>query len=221
MILMLFALALNATSQSGNIYSQLSEDEGWKEFKEKGDFTFRRKPINGFDLYALEIRKIVDITPESIFAVLLDVNNYKELLGDSKYLEAEEVFRDENVITGYQFARIPVIPNRHYLFDFDLHEYKRALQDSTYKLGWTLLNPEGIHSEFIQMKNEENNNPIYIKNGAGIWLITEIAPGSYENSYRLYLDPNGWMPGWLVNTFNVKNLQQLFEQVLAAAAEKE
>ncbi|MCF7920816.1 MAG: hypothetical protein K9N06_12970 [Candidatus Cloacimonetes bacterium] len=219
LLLALFSIIfLSAVNQSELVYEQLADDKGWENLKEDGATFFRRKPMTGFDLYALEIRRVTSIEPEAVYAVLLDVASYGEVLGDNKYLEAEEVSRDTVKITGYQYARIPLIPNRHYLFDFDLTDYRRSLQEKQNRLAWKLLDPEGEFKKFVAAKDLENNNPIYIRNGAGIWMIREISPGRYENIYRLYIDPAGWMPGWLVNSFNVKNLKQLFDQVLSAAA---
>jgi hypothetical protein len=162
----------------------------------------------------------VEIKPEQVFSVLLDVGSYKQVLGDNKYLEAEKVKDEPDRITGYQFARIPLVPNRHYLFSFDLTEHKITLQKDKQILSWVLLDEDGEYMSFINAKKEENKNPIYIKNGAGIWTITRISGNRYENSYRLYLDPAGWMPGWLVNSFNLQNLEQLFDKVLSAAQER-
>lgn len=210
-------LNLFSISQSDDILNQIADKQEWKIIKDNDGTKFRRKPLQGFDLYALEISREVSISPEAVFEVLLDVANYPEILADNGLLEAEEVKRDTEQIIGYQFARLPLVSNRHYLFSFDLTAYEQSLKDGVMNLHWTLLEPDGMYSSFIESKEQLNSNPIYIANGAGLWIIREVSEGRYENVYRLYLDPAGWMPGWLVNSFNQKNLEQLFNRVLAAA----
>ncbi|MDP8220276.1 MAG: hypothetical protein P9X26_02950 [Candidatus Stygibacter frigidus] len=213
-------ILLSGASMSDEILKQLADDNSWQVLKTKGATVIRRKSVDGFDLFALEITRKIDVKPEAVFAVLLDVNSYPEILSQSNYLEVEEVSRDPENIIGYQFARIPLVSNRHYLFDFDLKSYQASLTRETMNLHWTLIDPSGKYSEYISKKNQENKNPIYIANGAGLWTIKKLADGRYENTYRLYLDPAGWMPGWLVNSFNVKNLERLFDQVIAAAVKR-
>ncbi|MCF7911104.1 MAG: hypothetical protein K9M99_01140 [Candidatus Cloacimonetes bacterium] len=217
---MISVLFLSGVSQSADILEQLKNNEDWKVIKDDAETQFRRKPLRGFDLYALEISREVKVSPGQVFAVLLDVASYPEVLADNDLLEAEEVERDPEQIIGYQFARLPLVSNRHYLFSFDLTAYEQSLKAGAMNLHWTLLEPDGKYSGFIKAKEELNNNPIYIANGAGLWMIREVEDGVYENVYRLYLDPAGWMPGWLVNSFNQKNLEQLFNRVLAAAEKR-
>lgn len=218
-ILVIIVLAISLYgNDSSAIKMSLSEENGWEEYKRRDGSLIRRKQLEGFDLYALEIIREVSIEPKRVFSVLLEVGKYKKVLGENKYLEAEKVIDKQDEIVGYQYARIPVIPNRHYLFSFDLAEYNQSLLGDNQKLSWTLIDAEGEYAGFIERKNRENHNPVYIRNGAGIWSIEKISEGRYLNSYRLYLDPAGWMPGWLVNSFNVKNLEELFNKVLKAAS---
>lgn len=219
-LIMINIISLSFASMSDEILNQLADDNNWQVLKTKGDTIIRRKPVEGFNLFALEITRKIDVKPEAVFEVLLDVNSYPEILSENNYLEVEEVSRKPESIIGYQFARIPLISNRHYLFDFDLKSYQASLTREKMNLHWTLIDPSGEYSVYISKKNQENNNPVYIANGAGLWTIKKMADGRYENSYRLYLDPAGWMPGWLVNSFNVKNLEQLFNQVISAAARR-
>lgn len=219
-IVFITGVILSGNENSKWISERLDEESGWQRFKEKGNTIFRRKELAGYDLFALEISREVTISPNAVFEVLLDVNNYGRVLGENKYLEAEEVKVDSTEITGYQYARIPLIPNRHYLFSFDMDNYRDSLLKHEKKLIWLLLEPEEEFTDFIEKKNKDNHNPLYIKNGSGIWKIEKLSSGKYLNSYRLYLDPAGWMPSWLVNTFNVKNLEQLFNRVLQAASER-
>lgn len=219
LVMLISIFQIHSISRSDLILEEIISNDGWEEFKQKGDTVFRRKEVAGFDLFALEIKRTVTTSPEDVFSVLLNVGDYARVLGDNKYLEAEEVFLSEKEIIGYQYAKIPIIPNRHYLFRFDLASYEQSLESETNQLHWVLIEGNGEYKEFIDNKKVINNNPIYIQNGAGLWSVRELSSGKYEHSYRLYLDPSGWMPAWLLNSFNVKNLQELFDRVLEAAEE--
>jgi hypothetical protein len=216
-IVLLAAFISGAIADSYYIMQQLDDEAGWHYYKEINGSTVRRKAIDGYDLFALEIRQIADVPPEAVFSVLLDVASYPEVLSDNEYLEAEQVAKDSLKIVGYQFAKLPLVSNRHYLFSFDLVDFKSSLTNNSQRLYWTLIEPEGIYAPYLRKKNQDNNDPVYIKDGAGLWKINNLSDGKYENIYRLYLDPAGWMPGWLVNGSNVKNLEMLFHKVISAA----
>lgn len=216
-LMLLTAITLGA-NESSFIRNELLDDSYWENLSGKEGTRFRRKAISGYDLYALEIIRESNLSAFDVFEVLLDVGNYGEILADNDYLYAEEVERNESSITGYQHASLPVVSNRHYLFNFDLAEWEKEAAEQI--ISWVLVEPEGKYAEFISRKDKQFKNPLYIRNGAGIWKVRDMGNGRYEHSYRLYLDPSGWMPQFIVNNFNKRNLKDLFDRVLATAAER-
>ena len=82
-------------------------------------------------------------------------------------------------------------------------------QDTTTMCFWLLLEP---------FKEKANNiNAIYLEYGAGIWKSEQISPGKYNISYRLYMDPGGSIPTFVVDIINETSIVGLFQDALNEA----
>jgi len=79
---------------------------------------------------------------------------------------------------------------------------------------WSLIDLERINEIDMSKKDE---NAIYLDYGAGMWLSRPVGEKKFDISYRLIMDPGGYIPDLLVELINEVALVSLFKDVLKEA----
>ena len=188
----------------------LNSNDGWTDIKEIDDSTnISMKELSESKLYAIKVDKIIDIEPDQITDVIMDVNNYNSFLTNSESFKSEVVNQYDKNLIGYQYIKvdIPFFDDREYYFKMSREQISD--QDTTTMCFWVLLEP---------FKKKANNiNAIYLEYGAGIWKSEQISPGKYNISYRLYMDPGGSIPTFVVDIINETSIIGLFQDALNEA----
>ena len=188
----------------------LNSNDGWTDIKEIDDSTnISMKELSESKLYAIKVDKIIDIEPDQITDVIMDVNNYNSFLTNSESFKSEVVNQYDKNLIGYQYIKvdIPFFDDREYYFKMSREQISD--QDTTTMCFWLLLEP---------FKEKANNiNAIYLEYGAGIWKSEQISPGKYNISYRLYMDPGGSIPTFVVDIINETSIVGLFQDALNEA----
>ena len=64
---------------------------------------------------------------------------------------------------------------------------------------WSLIDLEKINKIDMSIKDE---NAIYLDYGAGMWLSRPVGEKKFDISYRLIMDPGGYIPDLLVELIN-------------------
>ena len=90
---------------------------------------------------------------------------------------------------------------------------KEALYDDKL-IEWSLIDLEKINKIDMSIKDE---NAIYLDYGAGMWLSRPVGEKKFDISYRLIMDPGGYIPDLLVELINEVALVSLFKDVLKEA----
>ncbi len=188
----------------------LNSNDGWIDLKEIDDSTnISIKELSESKLYAIKVDKIIDIEPDQITDVIMDVNNYNSFLTNSESFKSEVINQYDKNLIGYQYIKvdIPFFEDREYYFKMSREQI--IDQDTTTMCFWLLLEP---------FKEKANNiNAIYLEYGAGIWKSEQISPGKYNISYRLYMDPGGSIPTFVVDIINETSIIGLFQDALNEA----
>ena len=188
----------------------LNSNDGWTDIKEIDDSTnISMKELRESKLYAIKVDKIIDIEPDQITDVIMDVNNYNSFLTNSESFKSEVINQYDKNLIGYQYIKvdIPFFEDREYYFKMSREQI--IDQDTTTMCFWLLLEP---------FKEKANNiNAIYLEYGAGIWKSEQISPGKYNISYRLYMDPGGSIPTFVVDIINETSIVGLFQDALNEA----
>ena len=65
--------------------------------------------------------------------------------------------------------------------------------------------------------SKKDGNAIYLDYGAGMWLSRPVGEDKFDISYRLIMDPGGYIPDLLVEMINEVALISLFKDVLKEA----
>jgi hypothetical protein len=188
----------------------LNSNDGWTDIKEIDDSTnISMKELSESKLYAIKVDKIIDIEPDQITDVIMDVNNYNSFLTNSESFKSEVINQYDKNLIGYQYIKvdIPFFEDREYYFKMSREQI--IDQDTTTMCYWLLLEP---------FKEKANNiNAIYLEYGAGIWKSEKISPGKYNISYRLYMDPGGSIPTFVVDIINETSITGLFQDAINEA----
>ena len=189
----------------------LNSNDGWTDIKEIDDLVnISMKEFGESEFCAIKVGKTIDIEPDRITDVIMDVNNYNSFLSNAESFKSEVVKQSDKNLIGYQYIKvdIPFFDDREYYFKMSREQILE--QDTTTMCFWVLLEPLEKDANF-------NTSAIYLEYGAGIWKSEQISTGKYNISYRLYMDPGGSIPTFVVDIINEKSITGLFQDALNEA----
>ena len=214
LIFQLITICICKTSfNNSNLLNELKTDDSWKELKIINENTLiKTKDIDGFNLPAISVQRTVNIDPDSIKNILIDILNYNKVLKSSKSLKTKIIFKDDQFLDGYQFIKsgLPFISNREYFFRMS---YSNNLLERNTLVHWYLLDKKKINNNL-----ESTNDAVYLDFGAGIWLFEKIEKNKYLISYRLYMDPGGYLPNLIIKKVNESSIYNIFDDVINEAS---
>jgi hypothetical protein len=191
----------------------LNSNNGWTNIKEIDNLVkISMKKLGESKFYAINVEKIVDMKPGRITDVIMDVNNYNSFLSNAKSFKSEVADQSDINLIGYQYIKVglPFFDDREYYFKMSREQIFE--QDTTTMCFWVLLDP--LEKD---INRSINTSAIYLEYGAGIWKSEQISPGKYSISYRLYMDPGGFIPTFIVDIINETSIVGLFQDVLNEA----
>ena len=189
----------------------LNSNDGWTDIKEIDDLVnISMKEFGESEFCAIKVGKTIDIEPDRITDVIMDVNNYNSFLSNAESFKSEVVKQSDKNLIGYQYIKvdIPFFDDREYYFKMSREQILE--QDTTTMCFWVLLEP-------LEKDANINTSAIYLEYGAGIWKSEQISPGKYNISYRLYMDPGGFIPTFVVDIINEISIVGLFQDALNEA----
>lgn len=188
----------------------LNTNSGWKKLEKTKDFiSISVKKLDGAKLEAIKVEKILEIDPNLITDVIMDVENYNSFLSDAKSLKSLVVERSDIGLVGYQYIKVdfPFFDDREYFFRMNRTSF--GDQDGTTMCYWVLLDPD-----YETNKPIESKNTTYLKQGAGIWKCESSELNKWKISYMLYMHPGGSIPDFLVDAINKRSIIGLFRDVI-------
>jgi len=193
----------------------LLDDEGWQQtaVTEQG-FVIKERELPGYPMHAVSVTAEVNLPLETLAAVVHDIENYSRFLNSAAAITFDVFEKDSTHIIGYQHINIPYLSDRHYAYRFDLVGTREGQRWIT---GWDLLPANGRLTSFINQKDEQFENPVYIDEGSGRFIFERIGENRTRFSYRLYMDIGGWVPKSLVERSNSEGIVGLVADVIAEA----
>jgi hypothetical protein len=190
----------------------LNSNDGWTNIKQLDNLVnISMKELGKSQLYAIKVGKIINIEPNQITDVIMDVNNYNSFLSNAESFKSEVITQSDKNLIGYQYIKVdlPFFDDREYYFKMSREQLVK--QDTSTMCFWVLLGP------FEKEASSINTSAIYLEYGAGIWKSEQISPGKYDISYRLYMDPGGSIPTFVVDIINEISIIGLFQDALNEA----
>ena len=210
---LVFARSENNNIEPVELYKFLEASNGWVMNDEIEGYKLFSKRIKDQDLSAVMVSYETSIPLSGIQEVLMDVENYESFLSSSSKMVTKQLEKDSTAVVGYQFIPInfPFMNDRHYCFKLIKNEINNENSNTLVK--WFLLDE---NKELLDFQSSSNNT-IYLKYGAGLWLVDSIDKSKIKISYRLFMDPGGSIPNFLTDKINEISIINLFKDVIAEA----
>ena len=163
-----------------NLLNSLHDNTGWEILNSSSHNLVSTKQIPERDLFAVMVKKDIDLPKNILQDVIMDVNNYKQFLKSSDSFISNEINRTTHFVDGYQFIpiNIPFFDNREYLFRMYPSGFKN--DDSISIIHWYLLDENEI------VFDKKNHSATYLSHGAGLWVAEEKS--NNKTSYFSFYD---------------------------------
>ena len=209
-----FASSEKNNTEPVELYKLLETSKGWEIIDQIEGYKLFTKNIEDQNLNAVMVSYETSVSPLGIQEVLMDVENYESFLSSSSKMVTKQLKRDSNAVVGYQFIPInfPFINDRHYCFKLIKNEIN--IRDSKTLVKWFLLEED---TKLLDKESLSKGDIIYLKYGAGIWLMDSVDENRIKISYRLFMDPGGSIPNFLTEKINKISIINLFKDVIAEA----
>jgi hypothetical protein len=195
--------------ENRNLLLLLDSDFGWRKIENTYDnISISIKELPSSNLNAIKVEKIVDLKPELITKTIMDVENYDGILSNTNSLQSRVIRRSTTGLIGYQHIKIdiPLFDDREYFFQMNQSGFED--HDSNTLCHWVLLDATPTNDI-----NGVIKGATYLSFGAGIWKAEATPSNQYKISYRLYIDPGGSIPNFLIDMINKQSIVGLFRDV--------
>ena len=201
----------NLSTKPIKLLNSLHDNTGWEILDSSSNNLVSTKEIQERDLFAVMVKKDIELPKNILQNVIMDVNNYKQFLKSSDSFISNEIKRTTDFVDGYQFIpiNIPFFDNREYLFRMYPSGFKD--DDSISIIHWYLLNEQDAILE------KKNQSATYLSHGAGLWTVENQLNNKTSFSYRIYMDPGGSLPNFLIDLINKTSVVNIFEDAIAEA----
>lgn len=199
------------TDLSTSLFKTLYDDNGWNKPSIIDGISLSTKRVPNMSIKAVKVHIETNIPKNIITDIIMDIKNYNNYFINSKKLYFQVINRDSNSIDGYQFISVPIpfIKDREYFFRMSsntfLPDYPKTF------IHWHTLNKD-IYS-YIST-DFQSGKELYLDTGVGIWNIDFLDDSTFILSYRLLIDPGGYLPDFAVDHVNKVNIISLFRDVI-------
>ena len=179
-------------------FSSFPQETEWQLKKDNKGITVYTRSVENSNINEFRASTKLSSSSESIFNIILDVENYPKWIEDVDY--AEKIYQRDSQIGMYYQVDMPwPITDRDITL---ISKFKKLTNNSiVFQLNYD-----------AELKAEDDDF-IRIKEIRGQWLITPIDSERCEVTYQFMADPEGSLPAWVVNIFIVdgpyKTLQNL------------
>ena len=213
--LSLYAGSLNLIQR--DIHESLVSDSGWKYWESVEEYSVSTKIIPDQDLVAVSVSGTSSIQPEIIQRIVYDIASYPRVLKSSPDIISKEITHERGMKVGYQYLAIdfPFFSDRHYLFEIK----KPNLEDGQNPLliRWELIDQMEKYSNYFVPCED---GCVYLDLGVGIWKVSAMDDGRYQYSYRLFMDPGGTIPNFIIDQINSLSVVNIFSDVMNEAGRR-
>lgn len=197
-------LVITTSIFSGQSFDQiipiLYDDTGWKlvTLTEHG-LSVYNKQIFGTQIPAIKVTYEAEVNLLILTDVIKNGQCHTEFLKESYLSESIQLQLTPNTFDAYQHLELPFLTDRHYIS----RSYINCVKSHSHiRMNWEMLPDNGEYENFLIEKNNEYGEIIYIDQSYGGWEVIQLDDKNVQVNYRIYLDPGGWVPDFLVNRSN-------------------
>ena len=197
------------------LFQMLKSNEDWTTVAKKGEVILSTKSLKNMSLVAFMAKQKTNIPSKIIQDIVMDVKNYGQYFSSAGEFVFNEVKKFSGVVEGYHLLPVdlPFMKDREYFFRVHTGGYN--MEDDASIVHWYLIDGP----EKVQIQNT-TKDAIYLNYGAGLWMAEHNAEGEYMLSYRLYLDPGGSIPDFVIELLNKMSIVNVFNDVLSEASRR-
>ena len=186
-----------------------SQENDWQLKKDTDGIAIYTRSVENSNIKEFKASTTLNSSAETIFNIILDVENYPKWIEDISY--AEKIYQRDSQIGMYYQMNMPwPIQDRDITL---ISKFKKLADNSTH-----------FQLSYNADLKVEDKDFIRITEINGEWLITPIDKDSCEVIYRFLADPEGSLPAWVINIFIVdgpfKTLQNLEQYAKAYTIKK-
>ncbi|MAJ45449.1 MAG: hypothetical protein CMF96_12000 [Candidatus Marinimicrobia bacterium] len=214
--ILLFICFSYSINNDNSILRNLNSDQNWELINLTDDsISVSIKYVGNNTINALKVEKVTNISLEKITNIIFDISNYENFLTNAGTMKTQILTKTENLKIAHQILEvdIPFFDNREYFFQINLGTFDPLINKIL--INWKILPPE--KTNFQDRLNKDN---ICINRGAGIWKYRPIDEYNNLVQYILYLDPEGYLPPFIIDLLNKNSMITLFRDVFTHAEEK-
>tara|TARA_Y100000996_G_C22477303_1_gene624724 strand:- start:347 stop:1042 length:696 start_codon:yes stop_codon:yes gene_type:complete len=207
-------LSNNFVNKPVMLFDALYNNDEWELLDTDNGLSVFTKNVNDKNLKAVMVKKELELPKEVLQNVIMDVDNYKKFLRNSESFISLQIKKTTNFVDGYQFIpiEIPFFDNREYIFRMTPSGFKK--EDSTSIIHWFLLDKDPFF-----LDNDERS-ATYLDYGAGLWTAEEKGEDKILFSYRIYMDPGGSLPDFLIDMINKTSVINIFKDAISEAQKR-
>lgn len=201
------------------VLRDLYNDSGWVRVDslKTGQEIFN-KSLHSSPVPAIMVTQESAIGVQVVVETIEDVGRYTDFIHDA-YLERSDLLaRLPDGLDAYQLLALPFMANRHYIYRMGKTMDRDA---GIIRFEWFLLPRDSRYASFLDSMDVLYDRPIYPRAMAGSWEIVPVSPSKMRLTYRLYADPAGWVPYFLVARANRVIAPAMVREMVAEAARRE
>ncbi|MAE20274.1 hypothetical protein CMK12_15320 [Candidatus Poribacteria bacterium] len=211
LLILLINISFGQDKFNGNrsLLTVLNANSEWRSLETTNDsIHISVKELDGSELQAVKVEKTLDVEPNLVTDVIMDVESYNSFLSDAESLKSRVIERSDTGLVGYQRIKVdlPFFDDREYFFKMNRTPF--GDQDATTMCYWILLDPDDK-----AIARARTKDVTYLKKGAGIWKWEPSESGRVKIAYMLYMPPGGSIPDFLIDMINKRSIVGLFRDV--------
>ena len=185
--------------------------EDWELAKRKGELEIYSRRHDGTQLKEVLASGCIDVPPWVCKNVVDDVESFPEFMPYT--VDSRIVARDGEDLIVYQRLDAPMIADRDWVMRTRNESRRREDGVIEYKKTWRSAEGHGP---------EPSEGVVRILVNQGCWIFEPRAKGEGTRvTYRVFTDPGGRIPNWMVNRANTKAIPKLFAAVAERALERQ
>ena len=217
LILFSFCYTLeNGIDHNSHFLEELNSEKNW-QFVELTDdsISISIKYIKDNIINALKVEKKTNLSLEKIENIIFDIGSYYKVLTNAHAIKTQILNEYDKSKIAHQLIEvdIPFFDNREYIFEINLGSFD--FESDEILVYWKILPPD--NTNFQNILNKDN---ISLNKGAGIWKYKPIDKNTNIVQYTLFLDPEGYLPQFIIDMLNKNSMVTLFRDVINHAKNK-